>query len=507
MALADGATFAGYTIIRLLGVGGMGEVYLAQHPRLPRQDALKVLPASVTTDAEFRERFEREADLAAALWHPHIVGVHDRGEFEGQLWISMDYVDGTDAAELLRTQPRGLPQSEVLDIVTAIAEALDYAHERHLLHRDVKPANVLLANPESDQQRILLADFGIARRDDDVNGLTATNMTVGTLSYAAPEQLMGTTLDGRADQYALAATAYHLLTGAPPFQHSNPAVVISQHLTAAPPRLGDHRPELAQLDPALSKALAKSPEDRYTRCMDFARALSHQISAPSLTSAEGPDATRLAVATGPVSRSSHSHRAAADGTHRSWLRPAILVPAVLGVLLVVAVAFAVGQFAGDREVSSARGTATTSTAASAQTTPPPPAPPPPAPPPPPPPPPETVTEVETATDTATDSPTDSSATATTTSAAAASAVIGAQCTVPGGTGVTAEGATAYCANLQYTTEYLWSSSPAQIPNPVLTTSPTAPTTADAESPVRICMQQTGHSRLRCARDILRGNGG
>ena len=198
MPLADGATFAGYTIIRLPGAGGVGEVCLAAHPRLPRQDALKVLPASVTTDREFRDRFEREADMVAALWNPHIVGVHDRGEYDGQLWIAMDYVDGTDASALLRDHPNGLPPADVLTIVNAVADALDYAHDRHLLHRDVKSANILVSRPESGERRILLADFGIARRDDDTSGLTATNMTVGTVSYAAPEQPMGSDLDGRA---------------------------------------------------------------------------------------------------------------------------------------------------------------------------------------------------------------------------------------------------------------------------------------------------------------------
>jgi serine/threonine-protein kinase len=278
MPLADGATFAGYTIVRLLGSGGMGEVYLAQHPRLPRRDALKVLPTAVSADTAYRQRFNREADIAATLWHPHIVGVHDRGEYEGQIWISMDYVDGTDAGRLLRERyPNGMPKAEVVDIVTAVAEALDYAHERGLLHRDVKPANILLSHPESGDQRILLADFGIARWANDISGLTATNMTVGTLSYAAPEQLMGGQLDGRADQYALAATAFHLLTGAPPFQNSNPAVVISQHLSASPPAIGAHRPELSALDPVLAKALSKEPKDRFERCADFARALAHRI--------------------------------------------------------------------------------------------------------------------------------------------------------------------------------------------------------------------------------------
>src|SRR5690348_13150322 len=169
MPLADGATFAGYTIVRKLGSGGMGEVYLAQHPRLPRRDALKVLAAAVSADGEYRQRFNREADIAASLWHPHIVGVHDRGDFEGQLWISMDYVEGTDAGRLVRERhPGGLPSADVVDIVTAVAGALDYAHERGLLHRDVKPANILLSQQESGEQRIVLADFGIARWADDI---------------------------------------------------------------------------------------------------------------------------------------------------------------------------------------------------------------------------------------------------------------------------------------------------------------------------------------------------
>src|ERR1700692_336651 len=142
MPLTDGQVIAGYTILRSLGAGGMGEVYLAQHPRLPRRDALKVLSAAVCSESEYRKRFNREADIAATLWHPHIVGVHDRGEFNGQLWISMDYVEGTDAADLLEEHyPNGMPPDEVLRIVTAVAEALEYAHQRQLLHRDVQPAN------------------------------------------------------------------------------------------------------------------------------------------------------------------------------------------------------------------------------------------------------------------------------------------------------------------------------------------------------------------------------
>ncbi|WP_081968344.1 serine/threonine-protein kinase [Mycobacterium kyorinense] len=274
MPLASDTTCAGFRIVRHLGSGGMGEVYLAQHPRLPRRDALKVLPADVSADPEFRERFNREADLAAALWHPHIVGLHDRGEYEGQLWISMDYVDGSDAAKLLHdSYPDGMPADEVVEIVTAIADALDYAHDSGLLHRDVKPSNILITQPVCGWRRILLADFGIARRLDDISGLTVTNMAVGTMSYAAPEQLVDAPIDGRADQYALAATAFHLLTGSPPFRHSNPAVVIGKHLNGVPPKLSDTKPELAHLDAALARALSKDPADRFACCRDFAEAL------------------------------------------------------------------------------------------------------------------------------------------------------------------------------------------------------------------------------------------
>jgi len=279
MPLADGANFAGYVIVRQLGAGAMGEVYLAQHPRLPRQDALKVMAQSVSSDDEYRERFNREAQNVATLWHQNIVAVHDRGEDEGRLWIAMDYVEGTDAGQLLQEKEyrRGLPPGDVVRIVSAVADALDYAHQRQLLHRDVKPANILLANLDSDRWRALLADFGIARRVDDSSGLTETNMAVGTVAYAAPEQLMGQTLDGRADQYSLAATAFELLTGTHMFLDRNPAVVISRHVSSPPPAIDERKPELSGLQPVLAKALAKSPADRYDTCTDFARALARQL--------------------------------------------------------------------------------------------------------------------------------------------------------------------------------------------------------------------------------------
>ncbi|MBV9722872.1 MAG: sensor domain-containing protein [Mycobacterium sp.] len=278
MPLSSGTTFAEYKVIRLLGSGGMGEVYLAEHPRLPRRDALKILPAAVSADDEFRRRFEREADLAASLWHPNIVEVHDRGEFEGQLWIAMDYVEGTNAQQLLTDRyPNGMHRELAATIVTAVAAALDYAHKRGLLHRDVKPANIMIANcDDSDERRILLTDFGIARNLNEISDLTATNMTMGTVAYCAPEQLSGEEIDGRTDEYALAATAYHLLTGTKLFSDPNPAVVIGHHLSANPPPMSASHPELAVLDRAFAVALAKDRNRRFPSCGDFARALTEQ---------------------------------------------------------------------------------------------------------------------------------------------------------------------------------------------------------------------------------------
>ncbi|MCV7074523.1 serine/threonine-protein kinase [Mycobacterium szulgai] len=474
MPLAEGSTFAGFTIIRQLGSGGMGEVYLAQHPRLPRQDALKVLRSEVSADREYRERFNREADAAASLWHPHIVAVHDRGELDGQLWIDMDYVEGTDAVRLLEERyPNGMPGPEVTEIITAVAEALDYAHERKLLHRDVKPANILIARPDSPDRRILLADFGIAGWVGEASGLTATNMTVGTVSYAAPEQLMGSDLDGRADQYALAATAFQLLSGTPPFQHSNPAVVISQHLSASPPAIGDRRPGLENLDPVFAKALAKEPKDRYLRCIDFARALGHHLGGSR--SADDTSASMPAAVRPPV--------------ERSLARPAVLVPTVLAILLVIAVALALRELqrADDERAAPAPPARTTTSSTHPASTP-----------------------ATTSTPPST-TPTTSAAAApaTTTSEPLPVVAIGAACSPQGSIGTTKTGATAYCSTLQGTNSTIWSLTEGTIASPTVTATaePTeTPLPTEQESPIRICMQQTGQSRRVCREEIRRSNG-
>jgi serine/threonine-protein kinase len=449
MPLADGQVIAGYTILRSLGTGGMGEVYLAQHPRLPRRDALKVLSASVCSESEYRQRFNREADIAATLWHPHIVEVHDRGDVDGQLWISMDYVEGTDAGRLLAERyPDGMPPDEVVRIMTAVADALDYAHQRGLLHRDVKPANILMANPVSADERIMLADFGISRWLGEPSTLTGTNMTVGTVAYSAPEQLKGEDIDGRADQYALAATAFQLLTGTPPFQHSNPAVVISQHLTADPPKIGTRRPELSGLGPVFDKALAKSPGDRYNQCIDFARALAHNIGAAASQPGDA-EATMLSLeVTGP------RHARA-----RAKSRQRIIVPvavAALAAIAVAAVAFVVVDRGRNHPKPSATPTA--------------------------------------------------SATLSPGNVALPVVVVGANCATLGAAGITQAGAPAYCAHLTTTNAVIWSLYPGEISSPTLTAGPNDQVyPSQTESPVLVCMEQTGQSRVSCHDDILQGN--
>lgn len=350
MALNEGATFAGYRIIRLLGSGGMGEVYLAEHPRLPRREAVKILSSGICADAEFRERFSREARLAAALFHPHVVGVHDRGEYEGQLWISFDYVDGPDTAALMRSRyPAGMPLVEAVGLLSAVASALDYAHGRGLVHRDVKPANILLTDGTDAQRRIMLADFGIARSLTEVNGLTATNTALGTVDYVAPEQLTDGPVDGRADQYSLAATAFHFLTGSPPYRHSHPAVTISRHLAADPPTLSALRLDLAALDAPMRRAMAKDPAQRFPTCRQFVDALiaaGPAADADSATTMTSSAPTLRAASIPPAASRSAGPAPALAGPAGQPADPVVVGRPPRNPVRVVAAATALGLLAG-----------------------------------------------------------------------------------------------------------------------------------------------------------------
>ena len=280
MSLPAGMVIAGYRIERELGAGGMGAVYLAANPTLPRQDALKVLSAELSKDPDFRARFLREADVAAALDHPNIVAVYNRGQTDtGGLWIAMQYVDGTDADAALRAGT--MSPDRAVHIIGEVAKALDHAHIHNVVHRDVKPANFLLSGRPGPGERVLLGDFGIARALDDV-GLTVTGSVMATVAYAAPEVLAGLAFDGRADIYSLGCTLYRLLTGKTPFPATNGmAAVMMAHLNAAPPRVTDAMPGLPRaLDAVIATAMAKDPAARFPSASALAHAAHNALHDP-----------------------------------------------------------------------------------------------------------------------------------------------------------------------------------------------------------------------------------
>ncbi|WP_405495958.1 serine/threonine-protein kinase [Nocardia sp. NBC_00511] len=270
MDIADGSAFAGYRVERTLGSGGMGTVYLARHPRLPRSDALKVLSAERSSGERFRTAFLYEAEVAARLRHPNLVAVHDRGEYDGRLWIAMQYVPGTDLSGLLR-RGGALEPARAVHILTEVARGLDELHRAGLLHRDVKPGNILIAEEPGRLDRVLVTDFGIARRADE--SAAAEGGFTGTLAYAAPEQLDDGAIDRRADVYALGCTLFQMLTGSLPFPRETPGSLIYAHLQEEPPRPSAVNPTVpAAFDAIVLRALAKRPDDRYAECGELAAA-------------------------------------------------------------------------------------------------------------------------------------------------------------------------------------------------------------------------------------------
>ncbi len=272
---AAGSRIAGYLLEEQIGRGGMAVVFRAHDERLDRTVALKILAPALADDDAFRQRFIRESRAAAAVDDPHIIPVFEAGEASGVLFIAMRYVRGGDVGTLVR-QLGPLPQARMAAIVSQVASALDAAHSRNLVHRDVKPANMLLdaTSGAGRPDHVYLSDFGLSKTSLQVSGLTATGQFLGTLEYVAPEQIEAKPVDGRADQYALACAAYELLAGVPPFQRESAMAVMFAQLSDPPPRLAGRRPDLpGEVDAVLAKALAKAPANRYQTCTDFTEAL------------------------------------------------------------------------------------------------------------------------------------------------------------------------------------------------------------------------------------------
>jgi hypothetical protein len=255
--MSVGTQIAGYRLEELVGKGGMGVVYRAHDVALERSVALKLLSPTLAEDADFRERFLVESRLAASLDHPNVVPIYDAGEVEGQLYLAMRYVEGSDLKELLTTEG-ALEPSRAIAICSQIGDALDAAHARGLVHRDVKPSNVLL----DEREHAYLADFGLTRRLSDEAPGFESGLSLGTPAYVAPEQIEGAEVDGRADQYSLACLLHECLTGEPPFPRSSEAAALFAHLEEAPPAP-------AGLEDVIPRAMAKDPADRYQSCRAF----------------------------------------------------------------------------------------------------------------------------------------------------------------------------------------------------------------------------------------------
>jgi serine/threonine protein kinase len=330
-----GAELAGYRIEALIGRGSAGVVYRATQLRLHRPAAVKLLDPGLAADAEYRGRFEREARMAAALEHPHIVPIYDAGYAEGVLYLAMRYIDGPNLATVIHDDgPMNLHHA--CELLTGVAEALDSAHHAGLVHRDVKPANVLLDTPNqpAGRRRAYLCDFGIARHAGSGSTLTtATGQFLGTVQYAAPEQIQGQPVDGRTDQYALACVVYHCLTGRVPFPADEPAAVMFAHISADPPRASTHNPTLPPaVDDTIARALAKQPTDRFPSCGTFLHALA---TAPETTSPALPRPTPAAPPT-VIRPATEQHSATPSPRARRPRRALLLLGLPLLSLLVLA---------------------------------------------------------------------------------------------------------------------------------------------------------------------------
>lgn len=342
MSGQHGGSFGTYRLERLLGSGGMGEVWLARD-RTGSTVAVKVLSAANSADQGYRRRFEREARLGAQLHHPHIVPIRAFGEIDGHLFLEMAYIEGIDLAARLRSGT--MAPARAVEVIAQAAEALDAAHAAGLIHRDVKPGNIL----EHTTGFVYLIDFGIARAADST-ALTATGLVVGTLEYMAPERFTGT-LDARSDIYSLACVLYETLTRHPPFS-GNPAQQMHAHLMSEPPRASQAAPAVpTALDDVIARGMAKNPDNRYASAGEFAAAARAALNLPAParppppildSAAPGPSPpTRVTTATGPAA-TRHESRASspAPAAHSDQRRNPLglrWISAAAGIALIAAV--------------------------------------------------------------------------------------------------------------------------------------------------------------------------
>jgi serine/threonine protein kinase/sugar lactone lactonase YvrE len=284
-----GSLLAGYQLVAQVGAGGMAVVFRARDERLGRMVALKILAPALASDSEFRQRFIDESRSAAVVDNPHIIPVYEAGEADGVLFIAMRFVGSGDLQGVLEREGPLAPD-RAAEFVSQVASALDAAHRAGLVHRDVKPGNIMVDSAADRPDHAYLSDFGISKKVKAPAGLTGTGQYLGTPVYSAPEQIRGLEVDGRTDQYALACVAYELLTGALPFERDDVLAVLSAQLSEPPPSAASRRPGLpGAADEVLARAMAKVPENRYGTCQEFADALRTALGPTPSDQPEQPD--------------------------------------------------------------------------------------------------------------------------------------------------------------------------------------------------------------------------
>jgi Protein kinase domain len=324
-----GTEFAGYRIEALIGRGGMSVVYRAENTRLGNKVALKLLAEELAGDESFRERFVRESRTAASINHPNIVTIYDAGDWEGVLYIAMRHVDG-DLKELLR-RDGPLSIDTALAVLAQVGSALDAAHARGLLHRDVKPANILLDPPSEPDglPHAYLADFGLTKHLESRSGITASGQFVGTIDYMSPEQIEGRDVDARTDVYSLGCVVFECLAGSTPFRRETEVAVLWAHMREAPPPVSELRPDLpVAVDDVIAKAVAKAPDDRYATCRELVDDLREALEGVSDRRTRGAPPPAVTARTEPSPRGKPPRRRLQNVF--AWAGGALLVGVALG---------------------------------------------------------------------------------------------------------------------------------------------------------------------------------
>ncbi|MGB7589459.1 MAG: serine/threonine-protein kinase [Solirubrobacterales bacterium] len=355
--LRAGDEFAGYRVEGVVARGGMGVVYRATQLDLDRTVALKLIAPEFAEDKQFRARFSRESQTAASIEHPNVIPIYEAGEEDGVLYLVMRFVAGSDLYELIEKEgPMDLQRA--VGIIEQVAEALDAAHEKGLVHRDVKPRNILVVS-QGGRERVYLTDFGLTKSTASTSQMTRTGQWLGTVDYVPPEQIEGGHLDARSDVYALGCVLYECLAGRVPFARDSEVARLFAHVKDPPPQLSAQRPDLPKaLDEVIERAMSKAPEDRYPSAGDLGRALAAAARGTSdvedersVASGEAaPGATRIAATREHTAPATAIRPAATEelpspatglrgliGQKRVWI-PALTAIGLLGIVLAVVIA-------------------------------------------------------------------------------------------------------------------------------------------------------------------------